>query len=142
MKLVLLPRPIPVESADDSQAALEGAKTTRRKTRRPRRQDVTPIAQAFGYDSPGLTPARRRRPRERATPGVPGLKQVESLIDPREWNWVFRYTNPETGKRASESYGASSRLPYMEAVARAQRDRETVRRGRNPGAAKMKLDVL
>lgn len=142
MKFRLLPRPIPVESADDSRAALEGAKTTRRKARQPRCQDVTPIAQAFGYDSPSLTPARPRRPRERATPSVPGLKQVESLTDPRDWNWVFRYTNPETGKRASISYGTSVEVSFMEAVARAQRDREAVRRGRNPAAAKMTLNVF
>lgn len=142
MKLRLLPHPVPIEPADDNPAAQDGAKTTRRKAGRPRRQDVTAITQACGCGSPRLTPARPQRPKERATPGVPGLKQVASLADPRAWNWVFRYTNPETGKRASISYGTSVEVSYMEAVARAQRDRETVRRGRNPAASKVTLDTF
>ena len=142
MKLRLLPHPVPIEPADDNSAAQDGAKTTRRKAGRPRRQDVTAIAQACGCGSPRLTLARPQRPKERARPGVPGLKQVASLADLRAWNWVFRYTNPETGKRASISYGTSVEVSYMEAVARAQRDRETVRRGRNPAASKVTLDVF
>lgn len=139
----LLPRPIPIERANDNSVDSKGAKVISLKFKRPRHQDVTPIAQACGCDLPKLKPApQQRRPKERATPGVPGLKQVESLTDPRDWNWVFRYTNPETGKRASISYGTSVEVSFMEAVARAQRDRESVRRGRNPAAAKMTLNVF
>ncbi len=142
MTLVLFPRPIPLEPTDDRSATHDGAKIIPLKARRHRRQDVTDIARACGCDQPMLKPGRTLRPKERATTGVPGLKQVASLTDPRVWNWVFRYTNPETGKRASISYGTSVEVPYMEAVARAQRDREMVRRGRNPAASKITLDTF
>lgn len=142
MTLVLLPHPIPLEPTDDRSAAHDGAKIIPLKARRHRRQDVTDIARACGCDQPMLKPGRTMRPKERATPGVPGLKQVASLTDPRLWYWVFRYTNPETGSRASISYGSSVEVTFMEAVARAQRDREMVRRGRNPAASKMTLNVL
>ncbi|WP_298626055.1 site-specific integrase [uncultured Zoogloea sp.] len=134
--------PAPIAPADDNSAAHVGAKSTRRKARRPRAEDVTLIARACGCDPPSIERDRPRRPKEQATPGVPGLKRVASLTDPHLWYWVFRYTNPETGKRASISYGTSVEVPYMEAVARAQRDREMVRRGRNPAASKVTLDVF
>lgn len=143
MRLRLLPRPLPVRPVDDAQTGDAGAEIIPIKTARRRHAlQVTALAAACGSDLTTLKPGRRVRPKERATAGVPGLKQVDSLTDPRVWNWVFRYTNPETGKRASISYGTSIEVPYMEAVARAQRDRETVRRGRNPAGSRITLNVF
>lgn len=89
-------------------------------------------AAALGTALQILSARATARPKERATPGVPGLKQVESLTDPHAWSWVFRYTDPVTGKRGANTYGSSTSVSYMEAVARAQRDRELVRRGLSP----------
>ena len=143
MQLRLLPRPLPAWPVDDRRTEGTGAEVIPLKSARPHRAlQVTALAVACGSDLATLKPGRRVRPKERATPGVPGLKQVASLTDPRVWNWVFRYTNPETGKRASISYGTSIEVPYMEAVARAQRDRETVQRGRNPAGSRIVLNVF
>ncbi len=74
MRLTLLPRPILVEPADDNSATRNGAKIIPLKARHGRPQDVTDIARACGSDQPMFKPGRATRPKERATPGVPGLK--------------------------------------------------------------------
>lgn len=108
--------------------------------RRLHRPDA--LAAALGSDLPTLGTHHPKRPKERATPGVPGLKQVESLADPRAWNWVYRCTDPTTGKRTAVSYGSSTKVPYMEAVSCAQRDRERVRRGLSPKGSNITLDAF
>lgn len=108
--------------------------------RRLHRPDA--LAAALGTDLSTLGKRAPQRPKERATPGVPGLKQVESRTDPRVWNWVYRCTDPTTGKRTAVSYGSSTKVPYMEAVSCAQRDRERVRRGLSPKGSNITLDAF
>lgn len=137
-----LPRATANEPADASLDRPVTAKVIPLKALKRRLHRPDALAAALGSDLPTLGTRHPKRPKERATPGVPGLKQVESLADPRAWNWVYRCTDPTTGKRTAISYGSSTEVSYMEAVSRAQHDRERVRRGLSPKGSDITHDAF
>lgn len=98
--------------------------------------------QRLSHLRPSTNARERRRPREIAVTGVPGLKMVESLKNPALGIWIHRFTDPLTGRRAVLTYGSTAAIAYADAIARVQSEREMIRRGRSPKGAAVTLDVF